>query len=249
MAVLCYHAVCDDWASPISVRAESFAEQCAWLARRRRVVSAHALAEGIVTGRRMAHATAITFDDGFADFMTGALPSLLRHALPVTMFVVAATTLPGRGGADWLVPQPETPPATLTAQEVKDLQEQGVTIGSHSWAHHDLRRLGESECVRDLRDSRECLEDLIGASVPTLAYPYGFHAPHVRRAAGAAGYRFAFSLPQGPESTDRLAVPRAGIYRDNGVMGLRVKSTRFYLSARSHPIYARLRGSGAVTVP
>ena len=60
--------------------------------------------------------------------------------------------------------------------------------------------------------------------MPLLAYPYGFHTAHVRRAAAAAGYEYALSLPQGPEPSGPLAVPRVGIYRDNCVTGLRVKT-------------------------
>jgi peptidoglycan/xylan/chitin deacetylase (PgdA/CDA1 family) len=249
MGILCYHAASAGWDSPLAVEPSRFAEQCAWLARRTSVVSALEMAEAFVAGRHLpADTRSITFDDGFADFVDGALPSLLRHGLPVTMFVVAGSTLPGGGGADWLVPQPDPAPATLTGAQVRDLHERGVTIGNHSWAHHDLRQLGEAECTRDLRESRECLEDLVGAPVPLLAYPYGFHSEHVRRAAAAAGHEYAFSLPQGPEPTGPLAVPRVGIYRRNSVTGLRIKTSRFYLNARMHPGYARLRGSAPVVV-
>lgn len=117
-----------------------------------------------------------------------------------------------------------------------------MEFGSHSWAHHDLRELGEKECERDLRESRELLKDLLRVPVPLLAYPYGFHAQHVRRAAASAGHRQA---PPLPASGERLpggpaAVPRVGFYRDNSMMTFRVKARSWYLGARTNPLRRRL---------
>lgn len=235
MSVLCYHSVDPHWEEPISVRPQHFAVQCRWLQRKRVVVPALAYAEASSSGRLRRGAVALTFDDGFADFHRHAAPLLEPRHLPATMFLVAETLQGDGGGATWLRPQPATPPATLTADQVLELQDRGVEFGSHSWAHRDLRELSEEECVRDLRDSRELLSDLLGRDVPLLAYPYGYHAAHVRRAAGRAGHRYAFTLPEGHEPQGDHAVPRVGVYRDNSVTTLRVKATSWYLSARMNP--------------
>ncbi len=244
MAVLCYHSVRDDWESPLAVRPDDFERHCAWLARRHSVLPAVELLDAQASGKRGARSgVALTFDDGFADFIDGAVPSLVRQRLPSTMFLVARTLEEGRGGADWLDPQEAQAPATLTESQVLELADQGVEMGSHSWAHHDLRTLSEAECTIDLRESKERLEDLLHREVPLLAYPYGFHAEHVRRAAAAAGYRYALSLPEGPETTGDQAVPRAGLYRGDGVTALRIKSSRWFVPARmatSYPPPGRL---------
>jgi peptidoglycan/xylan/chitin deacetylase (PgdA/CDA1 family) len=241
MVVLCYHSIHPTWEDPLAVTPEMFAEHCAWLARHRAVLPLDEIVELEAAGRPRRGVVALTFDDGFADFAEGALPPLLRHRLPTTMFVVAGTLDEGAGGATWLRPQPATPPATLTSAQVLELRELGVRFGSHSWAHRDLRELSEDECVRDLRDSRERLEDLLHEEVPLLAYPYGFHAPHVRSAAAAAGYRYALSLPEGPEVHGSHAAPRVGLYRGNSVTALRVKSSSWYLRARMSPAQPLLR--------
>lgn len=244
MVVLCYHSVRADWESPLAVPPDEFERHGAWLARHRSVLSTSELLDARASGRRGARrAVSLTFDDGFADFVDGAAPSLRRHGLPSTMFLVARTLEPGLGGADWLRPQETEAPATLSEGQVLELVDQGVEMGSHSWAHHDLRTLSEAECTSDLRESKERLEDLLRREVPLLAYPYGFHAEHVRRAAAAAGYRYALSLPEGPEPTSDLAVPRAGIYRGDGVTALRIKSSRWFVPARmatSYPPPGRL---------
>ena len=240
MSVLCYHSVDADWDSPISVSPGRFGEQCSWLHRRRSAIPTLDLVEMQAARHRTPRgAVALTFDDGFADFIPGAMPALREYRLPATMFLVARTLEEGQGGASWLRPQEDVPPATLTAVDVLELQEMGVAFGSHSWAHRDLRELTEAECVTDLRDSREKIEDLLHTEVPLLAYPYGFHADHVRRAAATAGYRFALSLPEGPEPRGPHAMPRAGVYRRDSLTVLRIKSSRWFIPARMATSYRR----------
>lgn len=223
---------------------EGFDAQCSWLSRSRRVVPVDALVPRVAEGRRTSK-IAVTFDDGFAAVHEHALPILRLHRLPTAMFVVARTLQEASDApvrADWLRPQPAEGPKTLNLQQLLELRDAGMQVGSHSWAHADLRTLSEAECVRDLAESRELLEDLLGQSITVLAYPYGFHAPHVRRAAAAAGYEYALALPEGPEPGGTHAVPRVGVYRRNGVMALRVKSSRWYLGGRQSRGYARWRG-------
>lgn len=239
--MLCYHSVDADWDSPLAVTPVAFAEHCAFLRRHHTVVPAIDLV-AIMAHRRLPprRTVALTFDDGFADFVDGALPALRAHGLQATMFLVARTLEDEHAGADWLRPQPDVPPATLTEEQVLDLHEMGVAFGSHSWAHRDLTQLTEEECVRDLRDSREKIEDLLHCEVPLLAYPYGHHDDHVRRAAGTAGYRFALTLPAGPEPRGARAMPRAGVYRGATVTVLRIKASRWFLPVRMAPIYRPL---------
>ena len=92
---------------------------------------------------------------------------------------------------------------------------------------------------RDLRRSREFLEDLLKTPVPFLAYPRGLHDDGVRRAARLAGYSHAFALPEGPERVDEYAVPRVGIHRGNGTRTLAVKSHRRYLDVRHSRLLRR----------
>jgi peptidoglycan/xylan/chitin deacetylase (PgdA/CDA1 family) len=128
---------------------------------------------------------------------------------------------------------------TLSVDQVLEMQDAGIDFQSHSWAHHDLTRLSREECVRDLRDSREFLSDLLGRPVTLLAYPRGLHDRQVREAAAAAGYTHAFSLPETAEEPGDYAVPRVGIYRGNGALTVRVKAARPYLRVRTSAPIAR----------
>jgi peptidoglycan/xylan/chitin deacetylase (PgdA/CDA1 family) len=242
MTILCYHAIDPDWRSPISVRPDQFEAHCAWLARSRRVIGlGDAVPRLDRRGRLPRGLAALTFDDGFASLFEHGLPSLTRHALPATVFLVARTLAPEGKTVDWVDDPPARPPATLSRPQVLEMQEAGVRFESHSLDHRDLRLLSDEECERDLRASRELLEDLLARPVTLLAYPRGLHDARVRRAAERAGYAFAFTLPEAREAAGRFAIPRVGIYDGNGTRGLRTKTSPWYLAARTSRAYPPLR--------
>ncbi|HEX6248378.1 MAG TPA: polysaccharide deacetylase family protein [Nocardioidaceae bacterium] len=253
MTILCYHSVTPGWTSPLAVAPEHFAEHCAWLARRRTVVPLDRAVASLDASGRLPHGVAaLTFDDGFRDFHTYAFPVLARYGLPATVFLVAQTLTEHGQRVDWV----DTPPAeelqTLDLEQVREMQSAGVGFASHSWSHADLTTLGFDACVRDLRDSRELLESLLGHRVRFLAYPRGRHDATVRAAAERAGYTHAFTLPESRESSGPYAIPRVGLYHGNGVGALRVKAARPYLRVRTGPAYElarRVRRRTEVAVP
>lgn len=240
MTVLCYHSVEPDWESPLAVRPEAFVQQAAWLRRSRQVLPVQdALPRLDARGRLPGGAVALTFDDGFAALHEHVLPVLAREKLPATVFLVAETLTPTGRPVDWVDPPGKTPPTTLTIGQVREMQDAGVDFQSHSWAHHDLTGLSYEECLRDLRESREFLSDLLGRQVTLLAYPRGLHDADVRKAAAAAGYSHAFALPETAEEPGDYAIPRVGIYRGNGLLSVRVKAARHYLRVRTSEPVAR----------
>jgi peptidoglycan/xylan/chitin deacetylase (PgdA/CDA1 family) len=240
MTILCYHSVQPCWHSPLAVEPAAFTRQAAWLRRRRRVLPLReALSRLDSSGRLPRGEAALTFDDGFEALHTHALPVLIREQLPATVFLVAQTLTPGGQPVDWVDTPGTEPLSTLTRDQVLEMQDAGVDFQSHSWAHLDLTRLSEEECVRDLRDSREMLSELLGRPVTLLAYPRGRHTSHVRRAAARAGYTHAFALPERAEDVDDHAIPRVGIFRGNGQLTLRIKATRPYVRLRTNESVAR----------
>ncbi len=253
MPVLCYHAVDPAWRSPLAISPDVFARQCAWISRHRRVVSLGEVVDRMNGSVRLPHGvTALTFDDGFDTLHTHAMPILREHGLAATVFLVAGTLAAARPAVDWVDDPPPQPLATLSRSQVLEMRDAGIRFGSHSFAHHDLTVLGEDECERDLRASRELLEDLLGDPVPWLAYPRGRHNERVRRAASRAGFTHAFTLPTGPESMGPHAVPRVGIWPKDGINALRAKTSDWYLrvrTSRMYPLAGAVRHLGRLRVP
>lgn len=234
MTILCYHSVEPDWESPLAVHPHAFAQQAAWVRRNRRVLPlADALPRLDPSGRLPRGEAALTFDDGFAALHEHLMPVLAREKLPATVFLVAQTLTPAGQTVDWVRNPGPKPLSTLTLDQVLEMQDAGVDFQSHSWAHRDLPLLTQEECVRDLRDSRELLSELLGRPVTLLAYPRGLHNQQVREAAAKAGYTHAFALPERAEQPSAFAIPRVGIYRGNGQLTFRVKTARTYGRLRS----------------
>jgi peptidoglycan/xylan/chitin deacetylase (PgdA/CDA1 family) len=128
----------------------------------------------------------ITFDDGYRDFLTGAFPVLRRCGFSATMF------LPTRFIGEQVQRFNDTD--CLTWSEVRDLQQAGMEFGSHTVSHPQLRSLSFQEIERELRSSKEEMEQKTGTAVRCFSYPYAFpesdrHFVHTLRGLlEAAGY-------------------------------------------------------------
>jgi peptidoglycan/xylan/chitin deacetylase (PgdA/CDA1 family) len=190
LVVLYYHAI------PAEARGD-FARQMNALARRARVVRAGhvgALARG-------ARCVAITFDDAFQSVAENALPALLRHSLPATVFVpvdalgaAPSWKLERNGGRE-----PET---VMTADELRSLPGL-IELGSHSLTHPHLTRLDDARLRAETAGSRRRLVQLSRAPVTLFAFPYGEHDRRVLEACREAGYERVFGIA--PEQADLAA--------------------------------------------
>lgn len=249
MSILCYHAVDPCWQSPLAVTPEVFESHCAWLARHRTVVPMRVALERMDRkGRLPRGMVALTFDDGFAQLDDLVFPTLARHKLPATVFLVAATLTDEGHPVDWVDTPPDWQLETLTKDQVLAAQDDGVEFESHSWAHLTLTELDETDCLADLKHSRVLLEDVLHKRVDFLAYPRGRHDAKVRRATEAAGFSRGLALPETPEQPGPFAVPRAGVYPWNGGRALRLKTNAWYLGARQSRVFPAVRAFGrAVT--
>ena len=105
----------------------------------------------------------------------------------------------------------------LTWSQVKEMQEQGLSFGSHAVSHRALDKLSERDCRNELRTSRRIIEEKIALPVLSLAYPNGNYNADVVREARDAGYEVAFTTEPGffDRNADPLRVPRMNIHDIN----------------------------------
>ena len=124
----------------------------------------------------------ITFDDGYADFASEALPRLSARSLVSTLYLTTGW-LEGGG--------PRTPGPTdrmLSMSQLPELVDQGVELGAHSHSHPHMDTLQRRALGDELRRPKAILEDALDRPVTTFAYPHGYNGPRVRRATREAGY-------------------------------------------------------------
>jgi peptidoglycan/xylan/chitin deacetylase (PgdA/CDA1 family) len=100
LSVLIFHRVRPalDPLFPGDTTAESFERHLSWVRERFNVLSLREAVERLRRASLPSRALSITFDDGYADNCTVALPILRRHGLPATVFVAAGYL---DGGTMW----------------------------------------------------------------------------------------------------------------------------------------------------
>jgi len=130
----------------------------------------------------------VTFDDGFSNFATEAVPRLIERGVPATLFVVTdhvGRTNEWRGQGDPGVP---TLPL-LDWADLGHLAGLGVAIGAHTRTHASLACLSAAEVEDEVGGSAERLRSELGIDARSFAYPYG----SLSDAAVHAARRFAWS--------------------------------------------------------
>jgi len=131
---------------------------------------------------------ALTFDDGYRDFVEHAMPVLDRHGMTASAYVVAGKL---SGTSDWVSGGFREP--LMSADDVRAVAAAGHEVGSHTCTHVKLAHVPPEEATAQIAESRRILEDLLQRPVPGFAYPYGSFSDDVVRAVEAAGYDYALA--------------------------------------------------------
>jgi peptidoglycan/xylan/chitin deacetylase (PgdA/CDA1 family) len=150
----------------------------------------------------------ITLDDGYRDFLSNAFPVLQGCGFVATMF------LPTQYIGDESRRFNDTD--CLTWAEIRQLQKAGMEFGSHTVSHPQLRTLNFGEIERELRSSKQEIEDKTGTAVRCFSYPYAFpesdraFIQSLRDLLQAAGYQEGVSTIVGTaqRGSDRFFLER-----------------------------------------
>lgn len=161
----------------------------------------------------------LTIDDGYLSVYAEAFPRLRDAGLPFTVFV--STDPVDRKFSGF-----------MTWDQIREMRDNGVTIGAHTSTHLHMPANLLSRNRADLANSNARLKEELGEVPPLFAYPFGEASTEIQNLVRNAGYIAAFGQHSGPldASSDPFYMPRFALNEAFGDMD------RFRLVANALPI-------------
>lgn len=119
--------------------------------------------EDIYNGNYNNKSIVITFDDGYKDNLTNALPILEKYNIPATIYI--ATSFIGKK---------EHGLEMLNSENIKFLSNHPlIEIGSHTHSHTDLSKMNDTQIHKDIIEAKNILENMTGKEILHFSYPRG----------------------------------------------------------------------------
>lgn len=177
--ILLYHHISDTIDTQYNVHPDQFAEQMKWLHDHGYSTITVADVSRLIRegGELPERPVVLTFDDGYLDVFKNAFPIMQQYGYVGTFFIIGETV---------------DVPQNLSTKNLKKLINNGWEIGSHSMSHIDLNQGNNWEF--EIIGSKNLLEEKLGVSIVTFAYPYGLADAAVIRYTIDAGYTSAVGL-------------------------------------------------------
>jgi len=130
----------------------------------------------------------ITFDDGYDDYYMYAFQSLKKYGFLATIFVISDRI--GKQGY-------------VTWEQIDEMLEHGMTIGSHTRHHVYLPDATVPEQKKEIMGSKEILEERLKIPIDYFAYPIGGFSEGIKAIVKKAGYQGAFATNRGYDRTNK----------------------------------------------
>lgn len=172
----------------LSIAPSLFDQQLGYLAKAGYTsVSMEALVSHMSKGSPLpAKPIVLSFDDGYADFYTAALPVLKKHHFTATAYLVVDFL--GR-------------PGYMSWQQAQDLRDSGMEIGAHTMDHVDLAIQPLAKAQYQIDGSRRSLQTRLSLPIDTFAYPSGRYNATTVKLAADAGFSSAVTTAFGERHT------------------------------------------------
>ncbi|HEX9373545.1 MAG TPA: polysaccharide deacetylase family protein [Roseiflexaceae bacterium] len=210
--ILMYHYIrsVDEASDPLgynlSVTPEDFERQMAWLRDQGYAgVRMDTLAR-CMRGEALCPAKpiALTFDDGYEDAFTTALPALQRYGMRATFYIISGSV--GQ-------------PGYMTWEQLAAMCDAGMEIGAHTVTHADLTTLDAAMASYEIAQSKADLEQHLGIGVASFCYPTGLYNWSIEEQVRAAGYVSATTTRWDGDYSDMLALPRRRVAGGTSIDG------------------------------
>ena len=197
--IICYHCIKDEMNSYLRpTKVADFERQMRYLSRAYHPISLEQIAQHIQDRIPLPpKAIAVTLDDGYRDNYENAYPILKNYHIPATVFLT--TDFIGTGEIPRWEKGYYTDDKTLMLswRQVREMSDGGIFFGSHTLTHPFLARIPRKQVEKEIHVSKNIIEQQIGKSVTTFAYPSGNFNSDVKAIVKEAGYSVAVSTVSG----------------------------------------------------
>ncbi len=167
-------------------------------------------------GEKTGKVVGITFDDGYLNNLTHALPVLQRHGFSATCYAVS--NLLGKTNVwDQDIGIAQVP--LMDADQLREWVAGGQEVGSHTQNHARLLQCDAPTALAEMTQDKAALEGLLGAPVQHFCYPYGKYASEHVTMARQVGFQTVTTTRRGRSAVqgDLLELPRVPVVRSTSL--------------------------------
>ncbi len=161
-------------------------------------ITAQAVAAFFDTGSGVpSKSVVLTFDDGYKDFTTDALPILKEFSYPAILFVPTGL-VENPGYVNW--------------NDIRDAAISQITIGNHTWSHQNVGAAKET-VDKEISTADNQLSERSLIPLKVFSYPYGLESYYAIELLTQKGYSLAFTTQPGGAlcKQKRFELPRIRI--------------------------------------
>ena len=202
-AVMMYHHIgslpsgADDIRKGLTVSKEEFDSQVKYLTENGYNILTLGQLDKAIENKKVPEKIAVlTFDDGYDDNFSEALPILKKYKVVGTFFIISSKVDTSE---------------YMSRDQIKELAKAGNEIGSHSATHPSLDKSKGAQLEKEVKKSKEDLEAISETPIISFCYPAGKYNDETIKALSDAGYKIAVTThgSTGTLATDKLLeIPR-----------------------------------------
>jgi len=195
--ILCYHQI-RDWKTTDSKTSRTYIVPPAAFSAQMRMlydsgyhtITPDQLYGYLISGTPLpAKPVILSFDDTDLDQYTVAYPEMKKYGFKGLYFIMTVSL--GR-------------PHYMSREQVRALSDDGNTIGSHTWDHHNVKKYAGNDWITQLDKPTKTLEQITGKNIRYFAYPFGLWNTAAFPELKKRGFVAAFQLNEKPDQNDPL---------------------------------------------
>ena len=205
--VFAYHRVGENRHPSTNVTIEQFDAHLTELkSGKYNILALPEIIKSLKTGKSLPDRTVgISFDDAYLSVYENAWPRLKANGFPFTIFIAT----------DHI---DSNSPNFMTWEQIQEMANAGVTIGSHTGSHLHMPIATEQKNIEEIERSQKRITENIKKKPELFAYPYGETSLKLQEIIKKLGFNAAFGQQSGAfdQTSDIFNLPRFSMNENYG---------------------------------